>query len=46
MTECCACWDSGNVYGLEIKGEDYLKGQGILGNRRADNISYIELSVE
>lgn len=31
MTECCACWDSGDVYWLEIKGEDYLKGQGFLG---------------
>lgn len=27
----CACRNSGDVYGWEIKGEDYLKGQGILG---------------
>lgn len=31
VTECRACRDGGDVYGLEINGEDYLKGQGILG---------------
>lgn len=37
MTECCACWDGGDVYGLEIKSGGLFKGTGNSGKIVAGN---------